>query len=325
MVDLELREHTEAANATAARTSEPMAPWVVEALREEFLDDGAVELGIDVGAIDIVLTEHAVHAIQVDTHAPTAAPTPSPTPGPASVSASTVSEEEGLLTYATSLVGSMTGGSSGYVFVGVAVSALLVSGTVYAAYVRVLHPSRKNCALSTKAQQGESRAANYAPESVTPKSKTTTPNTTTPSSKTPTTATQTPASTHANGRTVLSQSPPDLELQAQADEVREPISEEGIALGMPGAGPTDHIADAFLDVEAADSAVAGTGRFFSCTPCKPHAHMEACTCHCTPCTCTPCTPCGGNVVVASIPASRRLEQAPLRTEPVQYTRTIERL
>ena len=154
MVDLELREHTEAANATAARSSEPMAPWVVEALREEFLDNGAVELGIDVGAIDIVLTEHAVHAIQVDTHAPTAAPTPSPTPGPASVSVSTVSEEEGLLAYASSLTGSMTGGqdgSSGYVLVGVAVAALLVSGTAYAAYVRVLHPSRKKGALSTEA------------------------------------------------------------------------------------------------------------------------------------------------------------------------------
>merc|ERR1719409_1597542 len=96
---------------------------------------------------------------------------------------------------------------------------------------------------------------------------------------------------------MLSQSPPDLELQAQADEVREPISEEGIALSFPGAGPAGHTADAFLDVEAADSAVAGNGRFFSCTPCKPHAHMEACTCQCTP-----CTPCGGNVVVASIPA-----------------------
>ena len=59
------------------------------------------------------------------------------------------------------------------IFVVVAVGALLVSGTVYAAYVRVLHPSRKNGALSTKAEQGESRAANYAPESVNPKSKTT--------------------------------------------------------------------------------------------------------------------------------------------------------
>jgi len=151
VVDLELRERTNAANDTAARASLPLDPWVVEALREEFLDNGAVELGIDVGAIDIVLTEHAVHAVQVDTHAPTAAPTPSPMPGLASVSASTVSEEEGLLTYATSLVGSMTGGSSGYVFVGIAVSALLVSGTVYAAYVRVLHPSRKKGALSTEA------------------------------------------------------------------------------------------------------------------------------------------------------------------------------
>ena len=64
-MDLELREHTEAANATAARTSEPMAPWVVEALREEFLENGAAELGIDVGAIDIVFIPHG---IQVDTH-----------------------------------------------------------------------------------------------------------------------------------------------------------------------------------------------------------------------------------------------------------------
>ena len=78
---------------------------------------------------------------------------------------------------------------------------------------------------------------------------------------------------------------------------------------MPSAGPTVHIADVLLDVEAADSAVAQTEGFFSCTPCKPHVHVRACTCAYTPCTCTPCTPCGVNgAVVASVaaegPASR---------------------
>ena len=47
MVDLELREWTNAANDTAARASLPMDPWVVDALREEFLDNGAAELGVD--------------------------------------------------------------------------------------------------------------------------------------------------------------------------------------------------------------------------------------------------------------------------------------
>ena len=65
MVDLELREHTEAANATAARTYLPMAPWVVEALREEFLDDGAAELGVDVNALEIV-TNFKSDGIQVN-------------------------------------------------------------------------------------------------------------------------------------------------------------------------------------------------------------------------------------------------------------------
>ena len=66
MVDLELREHTEAANATAARASLPMDPWVVEALREEFLEHDAVGLGIDVKAFEIVLK---LNAVQVDTQA----------------------------------------------------------------------------------------------------------------------------------------------------------------------------------------------------------------------------------------------------------------
>ena len=65
MVDLELREHTEAANATAARTSEPMAPWIVEALREEFLAHGAEELGVGVDALEIVFIPYG---IQVDIH-----------------------------------------------------------------------------------------------------------------------------------------------------------------------------------------------------------------------------------------------------------------
>ena len=57
-VDLELRERTDAANDTAARASLPLDPWVVEALRKEFLEHGAMELGIDVEALEIVLKPH---------------------------------------------------------------------------------------------------------------------------------------------------------------------------------------------------------------------------------------------------------------------------
>ena len=65
MVDLELRERTNAANDTAARASLPLDPWVVEALREEFLDDGAVELGVDVKTLEI---DFKSDGIQVDIH-----------------------------------------------------------------------------------------------------------------------------------------------------------------------------------------------------------------------------------------------------------------
>ena len=66
MVDLQLRERTDAANATAERASLPMDPWVVEALRREFLENGARELGIDVEALEIVLKAHGT---QVYIHA----------------------------------------------------------------------------------------------------------------------------------------------------------------------------------------------------------------------------------------------------------------
>ena len=51
------------ADATAERASLPMDSWVVEALREDFMKNGAKELGIDVAALEIVLTEVGV---QVD-------------------------------------------------------------------------------------------------------------------------------------------------------------------------------------------------------------------------------------------------------------------
>ena len=54
------------ANATAERASLPMDPWVVEALREEFLAHGAEELGVGVDALEIVFIPHE---IQVDTQA----------------------------------------------------------------------------------------------------------------------------------------------------------------------------------------------------------------------------------------------------------------
>ena len=52
-----LRERAEMANATADRASLPMDSWIVEALREEFIENGAEELGVDVAAIEIVLAE----------------------------------------------------------------------------------------------------------------------------------------------------------------------------------------------------------------------------------------------------------------------------
>ena len=65
-MDLELRDWTDAANDTAARASLPLDPWVVEALRKEFLEHGARELGIDVEALEIVLKPHGT---QVYIHA----------------------------------------------------------------------------------------------------------------------------------------------------------------------------------------------------------------------------------------------------------------
>ena len=52
-----LRERAEMANDTADRASLPMDSWIVEALREEFIENGAEELGVDVAAIEIVLAE----------------------------------------------------------------------------------------------------------------------------------------------------------------------------------------------------------------------------------------------------------------------------
>ena len=66
VVDVELRQRSDAANDTAARASLPLDPWVVEALREEFLDDGAAELGVDVNAVEIVVKSNGM---QVDIHA----------------------------------------------------------------------------------------------------------------------------------------------------------------------------------------------------------------------------------------------------------------
>ena len=65
VVDVELRQRTDAANDTAARASLPLDPWVVEALREEFLVHGAAELGVDVDALGIVFIPYG---IQVDIH-----------------------------------------------------------------------------------------------------------------------------------------------------------------------------------------------------------------------------------------------------------------
>ena len=52
-----LRERAEMANDTADRASLPMDSWIVEALREEFVENGAEELGVDVAALEIVLAE----------------------------------------------------------------------------------------------------------------------------------------------------------------------------------------------------------------------------------------------------------------------------
>ena len=57
VVDLVLRERAEMANDTADRASLPMDSWIVEALREEFVENGAEELGVDVAALEIVLAE----------------------------------------------------------------------------------------------------------------------------------------------------------------------------------------------------------------------------------------------------------------------------
>ena len=57
VVDLVLRERAEMANDTADRASLPMDSWIVEALREEFIENGAEELGVDVAALEIVLAE----------------------------------------------------------------------------------------------------------------------------------------------------------------------------------------------------------------------------------------------------------------------------
>merc|ERR1711937_338475 len=173
---------------------------------------GAFELGIDVDALEIVWDEVAV---QIDTHAPTPAPTPPPTPANATGAPDESTRNAGIFSY---LMGSLPGGQDSSVGIGVLASfgALLVCGATYATYVRVQHPSRQKGALSTKARQGGSGAANYAPEPVTPKTKTTspnttTPNTTTPNTTTPTTATPNAASAHENGRNPLPQFPPDLE------------------------------------------------------------------------------------------------------------------
>ena len=99
--------------------------------------------------------------VQIDTHAPTPAPTPRPTEAPDEVS----TRNEGIF---SKLMGSLPGGQDSSVGIGVLASfgALLVCGATYATYVRVQHPSRQKGALSTKARQGDSGAANYAPELV---------------------------------------------------------------------------------------------------------------------------------------------------------------
>ena len=104
--------------------------------------------------------------VQIDTHAPTPAPTPRPTPANVTEAPDEVSTRNaGIFSY---LMGSLPGGQDSSVGIGVLASfgALLVCGATYATYVRVQHPSRQKGALSTKARQGGSGAANYAPEPV---------------------------------------------------------------------------------------------------------------------------------------------------------------
>ena len=163
VMSLELRESTEMVNVTAARASVPLDMQNLWRLRADLLGHGASELGIDVDALEIVWDEAAV---QIDTHAPTPAPTPPPTPANATGAPDEVStRNEGIF---SKLMGSLPGGQDSSVGIGVLASfgALLVCGATYATYVRVQHPSRQKGALSTKARQGDSGAANYAPEPV---------------------------------------------------------------------------------------------------------------------------------------------------------------
>ena len=161
VMSLELRESTEMVNVTAARASVPLDMQNLWRLRADLLGHGAFELGIDVDALEIVWDEVAV---QIDTHAPTPAPTPPPTPANATGAPDEVSNA-GIFSY---LMGSLPGGQDSSVGIGVLASfgALLVCGATYAAYVRVQHPRRQKGALSAKARQGDSGAANYAPEPV---------------------------------------------------------------------------------------------------------------------------------------------------------------
>ena len=161
VMSLELRESTEMVNVTAARASVPLDMQNLWRLRADLLGHGAFELGIDVDALEIVWDEAAV---QIDTHAPTPAPTPPPTPANATGAPDEVSNA-GIFSY---LMGSLPGGQDSSVGIGVLASfgALLVCGATYAAYVRVQHPRRQKGALSAKARQGDSGAANYAPELV---------------------------------------------------------------------------------------------------------------------------------------------------------------
>jgi hypothetical protein len=219
VISLELRERTELVNVTAARADVPLN---MDRLRKEFLDGGAIELGVDVDAIEIVLIQAAV---QVDTHAPTPAPTPPPTPAPAAGAPDEVSTKNaGIFSY---LMGSLPGGQDPSVGIGALASfgPLLVCGTAYATYVtyvRVQHPGRQKGAQSTN-------AVNNAAKPVTPKTKTTSPNTATQNTSTPTTATHesNTASTYENGRNPL---PPDLE---DGDEMLLGTKEVEISLSLP--------------------------------------------------------------------------------------------
>jgi hypothetical protein len=116
----------------------------------------------------------------------------------------------------------------------------------------VQHPSRQKGALSTKARQGDSGAANYAPELVTPKTKTTSPNTATPNTTTPTTATPNAASTHENGRNPLPQFPPDLEDGNEAQ-----LGTKEVEISLPESGDGTDVED--VDVESGSAAVDTSG------------------------------------------------------------------